>query len=77
MPKLYRHATSITHKRGRYGLGKGVFFSAEFSEISPETVILVTHREMLIPVKKKSITFEFEVEKKVKYMYLRLAQWQA
>jgi hypothetical protein len=32
--------------------GPGIFFSADFSEISPETGNLATHPEMQIPLKK-------------------------
>jgi hypothetical protein len=39
------------------------FFSTRISEISPKTVILAPLREVLVPFKKKSDTFEFKVRK--------------
>jgi hypothetical protein len=57
----------------------GFFFSAEFSEISLVTVNLVTLREMMIPLKKNSVKFEFQVQNKgldPGACFIRLVGWR-
>jgi hypothetical protein len=58
---------------------QGFFFLAEFSEISLVTVNLVTLREMLIPLRKNLVKFEFQVQNKgldPGACFVRLVGWR-